>query len=429
MIRSNSLASVWVLAAGLAAAGCIAQDTADATFQAPAPTPAGADPTKAEVPLPALGGWRGTLVVDQAPVGIWTVMAMDVFPQFGCDDIAALDDKGRFHAFWSYSGKWTPVTTVHDGKWLGGLAQADVDPRVPGREIYVGSQNGNVWQITQHLETFLDCRLVAQLPGCEVHTLVAGDFDPRREGAELLVFTRPGALHELAPRRDGLDGFTSELLQPLEGRIRDALVLPGTEGPPRVATVGRHGKVETLRIGSAGPEWHTVHEVAMGAGRLALKPRAAGEALVLYSVTDDGRVFRHEEEARDRWRTELVYAGPQGHRGCAAGRFDADPAVETVAVFGYSRQVELLTRQNGVWTVETLFVDREPGHWLAAGELDGRNGTDELIASGYSGRVVLLARPPGYGHAGVLTTPAAAARSLPSGPAVPWPVAGVGVPP
>lgn len=380
--------------------------------RAPAPThpggsglSPGADPTKDEVPLAALAGWNGTLVLDQAPVGVWTVGVMDVFPQFGCPEIAALDDRGRFHALWSYSGKWTPVTTVHDGKWLGGLAQADVDPRVPGREVYVGSQNGNVWQVTVHLETFLDCRLVAQLPGHEVHTLVAGALDPRQPEPELLVFTRPGVLWRLRPRTDGQDGFTSERLQTLEGRIRDALVLPADGGTPRIATAGRHGKVETLRFGAAGPEWHTVHDVPMGVGRLALRPPVPGARFVLYSTTDDGRVFRHEELAPEHWQTELVHAGPQGLRGCAAGRFDADPHVETLAVFGYGKEVELLSRRDGRWSVETIFVDVDRGHWLAAGELDGRNGTDELVTSGYSGRVVLLARPPGYGLPdGVLAT-------------------------
>lgn len=364
---------------------------------ASARTPPGADPTKDEVPLEAHGGWTGTLVLDQAPVGVWTVGALKVFPQFGCPEIAALDDKGRFHALWSYSGKWTPITTVHDGKWLGGLSQADVDPRVAGPEIYVGSQNGNVWQITVHLETFLDCRLVAQLPGFEVHTLLAGELDPRHPGPELLVFTRPGALFELRPRTDGLDGFTSERLQGLDGRVRDALILPDDGGPARMAMVGRHGKLETLRIGPDGPEWNEVHAVAMGEGRLALRPPVPGRSLVLYSTCDDGRVYRHEERERDRWTSELVYAGPQGMRGCAAGRFDADPTVETLAVFGYSRRVELLSRRDGRWSAETVFVDVDKGHWLTAGEFDGRNATDELVSSGYSGRVVLLARPPGYG--------------------------------
>ena len=117
---------------------------------------AASDPKLSAVALPASGGWNAALVLDQGAVGVWTVGALKVFPQFACPEIVGLDDLGRLHALWSYSGKWTPATTVYDGKWLGGLVQADLDPRVPGSEIYTGSQNGNLWQVTAHLEAFLD---------------------------------------------------------------------------------------------------------------------------------------------------------------------------------------------------------------------------------------------------------------------------------
>jgi hypothetical protein len=115
-------------------------------------------------------------------------------------------------------------------------------------------------------------------------------------------------------------------------------------------------------------------------------------------------VYRHERTGADTWQSELIYSGPQGMRGVAAGRFDADPKVETIALFGYSKKIEILTRGVEGWRVETAFEDRDKGHWIAAGELDGRNGTDELVASGYGGRIVLLSRPPGFGQAKVLST-------------------------
>jgi hypothetical protein len=118
---------------------------------------------------------------------------------------------------------------------------------------------------------------------------------------------------------------------------------------------------------------------------------------VIYATHDDGRILRFERDGAT-WHKETVYLGPQGPRGVAAGRFDADPNVETIAVFGYSRKVQLLSRRETGWEVETLFVDRDKGHWLAAVELDGRNATHELVASGYGTRIVLLSRPPGYGR-------------------------------
>jgi hypothetical protein len=113
---------------------------------------------------------------------------------------------------------------------------------------------------------------------------------------------------------------------------------------------------------------------------------------------DDGRILRHEQRTGDDWITETIYLGPQGPRGVVAGAFAESPAVETLAVFGYSRQVELLTRTAGGWQAEVIFVDMDKGHWLATAELDGRNATPEIITSGYSGRLVLLSRPPGFGR-------------------------------
>jgi hypothetical protein len=74
-------------------------------------------------------------------------------------------------------------------------------------------------------------------------------------------------------------------------------------------------------------------------------------------------------------------------------------------VFGYSRKVQLLTREAGGWRAETIFEDVDKGHWMCAAELDGRNGTDEIVCSGYGARVVLLSRLPGHGLPGVAVEP------------------------
>lgn len=230
----------------------------------------------------------------------------------------------------------------------------------------------------------------------EIHTLAAGDLDPRTPGSELLVFTRPGGLSRCTPTgRDG--GWETVKLDDLDGRVRDAIELSAEDGHPReIACVSRAGWLRLLRITAHGVEWGTVHQEPMGLGRVALRPGAA-DALVLYTTHDDGRILRHERRADPTWSTSVVYRGRQGRRGVVAGRFAA-PGVETIAVFGYSGAIELLSRgECGEWTAKTIFRDRHKGHWLAAAELDGRNATDEILTSGYGARIVLLARPPGYG--------------------------------
>ncbi len=366
------------------------------------PIPAG-NPTKTEVSFPTGPGWQGTLVLDNGAVGVWTVAVLKVFKAYACPEIIGLDDKGRCHVLWSYSGKWTPVTTVSDGTWLGGLAQGDVDPRIPGPELYVGSQSGNIYEIVGYPDRIVDNRRVASLGGHEIHTLLAGDLDLFADGPELIAFTLPGGVFELKPKPADQDGFDSKLLRDIDGRVRQAAVLPAQPGqPPEIAVIMRTGDLEILTFTAEGPAFELVHQLGMGMGRLAIKLDEPLDRTVIYSTADDGRVFRHARGADRKWSTELIYAGPQGMRGCVWGHFDQDSSVETIAVFGYCHRVELLSRKEGRWSREILFVDRDKGHWLAAGELDGRNTTDEIVCSGYSGRVVLLSRQPGYGLGGVL---------------------------
>ncbi|MBC8327774.1 MAG: hypothetical protein H8E31_03410 [Planctomycetes bacterium] len=355
----------------------------------PAP-PAADDPAQGEVPLPAADGWNARLLIDN-DVGIWTVKPFQVFPQYASPEVVGLDDKGRCIVLVSYSGKWTPLPRVSDGKWLGGLAHADLDPRAAGAELYTGGQLGNLYQLRAYPTGALDSRLIGHFPGREIHTLIP------LAGRGLLVFTRPGGLWLMTP--DGADGeWRQTSYGELDGRIRDAVPvdIPGTGGPA-VAAVTRAGWLRLMRLGEHGPEWQTIWQTEMGLGRLAWDPERPS---VLYHTLDDGRVMRHERGAAGAWKHETIYQGPQGPRGLVAGRFSDEPGVdETVAVFGYSGKVQLLSRRGAAWSAETIFQDRDKGHWLAVAELDGRNGTRELLASGYGARIVMLARPPGYGAA------------------------------
>jgi hypothetical protein len=373
----------------------VACTSAGGLEERPAASP---DPSEGEVALPCAPGWEARLLLDNDGVGVWTVRAFGVFEQYAVPEVVGLDDLGRCHVLISYSGKWTDRPRVHDGRWLGGLDHADVDPRVPGSELYAGGAGGNLYQLVAHPHGALDARLIAHLPGHEIHTVLGGELDPSNDVAELLVFTRPGALYRVTP--DGPHGrFEVERLATLPGRVRDATVLPAEAGePPRLATVSRDGALRLVWLEDGRPRSVEVHREPMGMGRVALRRGGGDEPLVLYTTLDDGRVLRHQRSG-GRWSLETILAGPQGPRGVVSGRFGTDPEVEEVAVFGYSGKVQLLRRApDGSWSASTLFTDEDRGHWLAVAELDGRNATDEILGSGYAGRVFLLARPPGFGR-------------------------------
>ncbi|MFQ5845889.1 MAG: hypothetical protein ACE5JG_12975, partial [Planctomycetota bacterium] len=232
----------WILLAGLVAA-CTAPGRTSAPARSAAGPPHPEDPRDGDVPLPASAGWNASLVIDNGKTGIWTVGSFPIFETLGCPQVVGLDDQGRCWVLASYSGRWTPMTIIHDRRWLGGLAHADVDPRLPGRELYTGGQRGNLFQVGAYPQGSLDCRLIAHFPGREIHTIVAGELDPASPGKELLVFTRPGGLFRVTPT--GADGtFRSERIADVPGRVRDALVLPAAPGAvPEIATVSRAGQL------------------------------------------------------------------------------------------------------------------------------------------------------------------------------------------
>lgn len=354
------------------------------------------DPTEGPIRLKAQCGFDAFLV-HQGDVGIWTVKSFPIIESAGAPQIVALDDKGRCLIINGYSGTWTPTVAVQDREWLGGVAHADVDPRRPGRELYVGGKRGNLYQIWPHAQGGFDANIIAYLPGHEIHTLVADDLDPARPGIELVAFTRPGELYMLTPNGPG-NSFETRHLQNLPGRVRDAVVLKGPDQQTlEVVTVSSAGTVDSLRFVDGKPEWITQLQLPMGLSRIAVRQTDNSVPQVLYVTADDGRIYRLERTVDRTFAYEIIFAGPQGPRGVVAGRFHQQPDLESIAIFGYSGKVQLLTRDQNGWRAEIIFEDIDKGHWLAAAELDGRNATDELILSGYGSRVVLLARPPGYG--------------------------------
>ncbi|MFT6830868.1 MAG: hypothetical protein ACJAZN_001025, partial [Planctomycetota bacterium] len=188
---------------------------------------AATNPAERRVPLQASAGWDASLVLDRGDTGIWTVKAFPVFKQYRGPQVVGLDDAGRCWMMVSYSGKWTPFPTIEEGAWLGALTHGDVDPRVSGPELYTGGKKGNLYQIRTYANAATDHRLIATFPGLELHTIAAVDILPELPGKELLAFTNPGGMFLVTPNGEN-GGFKTSELGRFPGRIRDALVLPGS---------------------------------------------------------------------------------------------------------------------------------------------------------------------------------------------------------
>lgn len=379
-----------LVAAGLCAA---------AAAQSPTTTTAKPHPGAAR-------GWTAH-TVHQGDAGIWYAHVAKVVPWFAQHEIVATDDKGRFLVLSVYSGNWSAHSCVPDGLWLAPTRPADVDPRLPGRELYAAGRGGSLHQITMRDQPFakftLESREIGHVRHEEFHAIVAADLDASRPGDELLAFAISGSVYQVMP-----SGVSSETtgetfvlakLGEVPGRVRDVAVQPALPGKsPQLLGVSRSGDLLAMELTDGRLTSRSLLREDSGLGRIALSPTHAG---VAYVTRDDGLLLRIELAADGSLVRQPMLATDQGLRGVAAGRFFADGR-EAVACYGYGRRVQMVTRnQDGTFAVEDLLTTVQQGHWLAVGELDGRNSTDELVATGFDGAVVLLAREPGYGLPGV----------------------------
>ncbi len=185
-----------------------------------------------ELPLPARAGWQAAQL-HQSDKGIWYAHAAKVVEAYGAPEIIAADDNGKLLVLSVYSGRWTTHSVNPDGQWLAPSRPADVDPRIPGREIYCAGKAGNIHRVWTEPRPFGRSELrsveIGHVAGEEFHAVLAGDLDPTRAGDELLVFGLSGTVYELTAAREpnaGTDAFVLHKHGELAGRVRDALTLP-----------------------------------------------------------------------------------------------------------------------------------------------------------------------------------------------------------
>lgn len=372
--------------------------------------------TTEQKPLAAADGWNAAQI-HTGPGGVWYARVAKVWPAYGPPEAIVTDEKGHLTVLSAYSGKWTARSVTPDGGWLAPSAPADVDPRVPGAELYAAGKHGNVHRITLRALAYgnwgLDTIEIGHAAGEEFHTVVAADLDPSGPGSELLAFAISGAVYQLEPAKEGSPIFTMRKVATVEGRVRDAVVVPQKGGSGAwVAAVTRSGHLLAMHLRGSRLERRIMAHEPAGLGRIVWREAPGRKGLgVLYVTRDDGVVLRFAEgpiaaEAsqgnaarRDpAWKREVIFAGAQGLRGIVIGRFHSDPARESVMVYGYGKKVQHVSRApDGPWEVETVFAGEHRGHWLTVGEFDGRNATDEVIATGFGGQVILVWRPVGYG--------------------------------
>jgi hypothetical protein len=381
--RSTLVRGASVLLLGVAVAGSAGCATA------PGGTPAG----DAAVAWDAVCAWEGDAAIEKIRAG-------RPDPADPALQLIAVDQAGTVVHVGFAGGTPRSEVVYRHGVELTGIAVGDVDPGVPGEEVYVGGyaegqgREGTGGAVVQ---------IVLGPGGPRTRRVWQGDayvhamerVAPARTGepVRLLVTTYAGEIRLLTPQpgdapwedrvvfRDTPSGDPEAL------KMKDVTLLRDASGrPPHVAMAAmKTGRVVVADLDDPASA-RLVHEEPGGLSRVSAD--AAGGAFLsgyfgrILHLVPDGAGFRADaihHEAKD-----------SGLRGASLGEFPVAGGPATLATFGFFGLCRVLTPRNGAWDATTLWRDTDRGHALEAADLIPGNGGDELALGGYSKRLTIL---------------------------------------
>lgn len=382
---------------GLGAAGCCRRAASP-----PRPTCA---PSSRCAPAPAARGVRWSAVqLWQGSASVQRVKAGDADPDQPGLEIVGVDEAGGVIVAWPQAAPPASREVYRHPGRLTGLAVADVDPSVPGSEIYAGgfrtgTEGGAVVQVVltpegvRHRVVYAGPHFVHAVerlepaPGGAVPRLLVTDYD----GAAFVLTPAPGAgpwPQVEAYREPPEVGFEDR-------KVKDAAVLQAARGGAGAGVFlafkgGRGVWLDPDQPGSG----RLVHEEPGGMGRVVADAEG-GVLLCGYA----GRVV-HLVRAGEGFAAAVLFTetvGEGGLRGIGRGRLPLPDGGEAeLAIFGYSKVCRLLTRSGGAFHGPVVYEDVERGHGLAVADLVPGNQADEVVLCGYANRITLLVpRSPG----------------------------------
>lgn len=331
----------------------------------------------------AESGWTAT-VAYEGTGGFSGVAVGDADASSPGLEVAGASESGEIVLVRFARGAPKATVLLRHGHEMTGLLVADIDPSLPGAELYAGGSghggddNGVVFQFHVAGEEVKRRRLL-ETDGY-VHAMARLDGDPPRlvvttySGRVLLAAPGPGewglrAIHE-EPRALGVEGL----------KIKDVRTGAFAGRPARsILFAAKSGRIVLLDPDHAS-KTELCHIQEGGVARLSDVVDGG-----IWAACNDGRLLRI-----DRDGAKEVYRSGDPLRGVAVGRFAVPGGEARLAVYGYDRRCHALIGRGGGFEDFPLFEDSGRGHWLAAGDLVPGNGSDELALASLSGRILIL---------------------------------------
>lgn len=95
-------------------------------------------------------------VIERDRMNMWDIAVGDILSGNPGDEIAAVDDTGAVYLVWNNGEQWESRLMWDDGAPLYAVTIAEVDPNLPGREIVVAGENGDVRLVSPHIGSSVD---------------------------------------------------------------------------------------------------------------------------------------------------------------------------------------------------------------------------------------------------------------------------------
>ncbi|MCA8977841.1 MAG: hypothetical protein KDC98_24155 [Planctomycetes bacterium] len=350
----------------------------------------------------ATPGWRA-IVVHRTAATIERIRTGHPDPTDPNLQAVSVDQVGEV-ALMHFDGETTRSEVLYvNGTELTGLVIGDVDPSIPGEEIYVGGylagdkaseHGGAVFQIAVTADPAQRARVRRIWAGdAYVHSVEI--IEPQRPGARarILASTYAGTLHALEQAAGGEWSDTVLHVEqpdadPERNKIKDLGFLAESAGPRHVALVAfKTGRLLRIDLADAEAATYLLDEPG---GLSRVTPDPDGGA---YVTGYAGRLLHFNRTGDDFTYEVLDQEGTDsGLRGAVLGTFPAAGEVANLVVFGFHKRCRALVPRLGVLDPVTLHVDLDRGHTIEAADLVPGNDADELLLGGYSRRVTLLRR-------------------------------------
>lgn len=365
---------------------------------------AASGPAPAETRWEPVVVWEGAAAFERVRVG--RPDARDPALQ-----IVGVDQAGQMVLVHWNGGDRPSAEVVYDNRSeMTGLVIGDVDPTVPGEEIYVGAYEPGQPDVGGCI---LQCviapgsthvRRIAT-PGTYVHSIESVPPSAAGQPTRLVASTYGGEIHLLTPTSgdgpwDDRVVYASPPIadpQPKDPRprIKDMTLLRDTAGRPahEVFAVFAGGRAVYVDLDhpNAGPNsGRVVAEEEGGWGRTC-----ADAGTGAFACGYKGRVVHFVRDSSGGFTARVIdeEGAESGLRGVVTGRFPLPGArgeIAPLAIFGYHALCRALVERNGAWEPVTLHTDLGRGHTLVAADLVAGNDADELVLAGYSKRIVVL---------------------------------------